>query len=399
MTPTQTATPAPSSTPTNTLTPTVTPTAAQRTFVGYVYEGNKGNRNHPLQGVEVKLWGAWAPGTHGFYLTKTNTDYQGRFQLSYTASYPHYSLIESDPLGYTSVGAIAGPGGFVLDQPVGNWVEFRNTTAGEYAGTEFYDLPSEGTATPTTTPDGTQTVTPTPTSGTPSPTAPPSGQPVYVGQRAAKDTFLNGREPDEQNGRLGHLHLGLSAQGPHKTALLWFDLDEIPLGSIVREATLFLFGRDVDGTIPLCAEGLKRNWQEYEASWEQAAEEDPWDQGGALGAEDADGECVPAVFTDGGRVQFYEWDVSGLVGDWLRGSRLNDGFLVHIVRGSKAKETHGLYSREYSEAALRPMLSVVFYAATPTLTPTHTATPTLTPSLTPTAVGRLVLPLILHPAQ
>jgi len=395
--PTPTETPLPSATPTETGTPTITPTATQtpigqrRTFSGTVYSGQKGDRRVPLSGVSVKLWGSFVAGTHGHVLLLDTTDFAGKFSFDITASFPHYSVIESDPPGYQSAGTIAGPGGVVIDYPEGNWVEFRNTAAGNYPGTEFWDIP--GDVTPTATPTTEQSPTVTPTVGTPTPTL-PSGLPHFVSRRADADTYINSRVPEEQNGRLGHLHFGLSAEGPHKNSLLWFDLGDIPVGAIVREASLLLFGRNVDETIPLCAEGLLTDWDEYQANWNQPHDGVSWDEPGGLGEYDADGQCVRSAFTDAGQIQFYEIDVSTLVGQWLSGQRDNQGFFVHLPRGSKAKETHGLYSREYSEAALHPQLSLVYYDPPPTPTPTVTPTNTPTPTATPTQ--RLTLPLILR---
>lgn len=221
------------------------------------------------------------------------------------------------------------------------------------------------------------------------------------------DTFLNVREPEVNNGRLGHLHLGMDAGGRTKNALLWFDLDDIPKGALVREAFLFLFGRDVDPDVPLCVFGLRRGWEEYQATWRQARDDDPWGLEGALQVGvDRGGECVPGTFRDGGLVQFYEWDVSSLVQQWANDMAQNHGFLVATHPDSKAKEAQGLYSREYSEFGLRPLLSIAYFelppTSTPTLTPTTTPTPTetatptatLTPTPTATLPGPICLPLV-----
>ncbi|MCD6520702.1 MAG: DNRLRE domain-containing protein [Anaerolineae bacterium] len=378
-TPSITPTPLPSATSPPTSTPTASPTPGMRTFSGRVYEGGFGDTSHPLAGVEVQLWGSWTAGHPGIYLTRDTTDAQGRFEITYVGSYPHYSLIEVDPPGYISTGASPGTGGIVPDSS-GNWVEFRNALPGLYSGTLFFDRPAEGTLTPTSTATPLETAT-----------VSPPGTPVYESQRAAMDTYINEREPQTNYGRLGHLHLGMHATGPIKTALLWFDLSEVPQGARVSEATLFLFGRDVDPTVPLCVSQLLRPWEEYEATWLEASEGVPWDVPGALGVgTDHEAPCLQGEFKDEGQIQFYEWDVREMVQGWIDGTHENYGFIVMIPEGAKAKETHGLYSREYSEFALRPFLALLYTEPTPTFTPTltptytATATPTCTPTATPT---------------
>lgn len=401
-TPTITPTPSPSSTALPTQTPTITPTASQRTFSGNVYRGGLGDISHPLAGVEVQLRGSWSDGQPGTYLARTTTNAQGFFTISYLGSYPNYSLIELDPEGYTSAGAIAGTGGIVPDSS-GNWVEFRNTTPGEYPGTMFFDiLVAEATPTSTVKPEETPEATPSPTSTLPSPTPYIPNVPIYKGLRAIRDTYLNAREPSTNYGNIGHLHFGVSASGAIKTVVVWFDLSDIPMGAIVSEAQLALFGQNVyrGGEVPLQVYGLKRDWREMEATWLEAQNDVTWGQAGALSiATDRDESGATGTFVDGGRAQYYEWNVQALVQEWLNG-RPNYGMLLMIPQGPYALETMGLYSGEYSEFALRPFLSIVYTMPEPTPTPTATATATPTETLTPTPTATLTItPTPTEPAR
>jgi len=401
-TPTITPTPSPSSTAFPSGTPTITPTASQRTFTGNVYRGGLGDISHPLAGVEVQLRGSWNDGQPGTYLGRTTTNAQGFFTISYLGSYPNYSLIEIDPEGYTSAGAIAGTGGIVPDSS-GNWVEFRHTTPGEYTGTMFFDiLSSEATPTSTVKPEETPEATPSPTNTPPSPTPYIPNVPIYEGLRALKDTYLNAREPAMNYGNIGHLHFGVSALGAVKTTVMWFDLSKIPQGAIVSEAQLDLFGQDVyrGGEVPLYVYGLKRDWRELEATWLEAKDDTPWGQAGAVSTfTDRDDSGVQGVFVDGGRAQYYEWNVQTLVQEWLNG-RPNYGMLLMIPQGPYALETMGLYSGEYSEFALRPFLSIVYVMPEPTPTPTATVTITPTETLTPTATATATItPTPTEPAR
>jgi cell division septation protein DedD len=158
-------------------TPTPT-TSPGRTFSGYVYEGLIGDRSHPLADVGITLWGSNdGSSPYGTWLGFMKTTAAGYFQFttSGTQVYTYYNLIETNPPGYYSTGAVAGPGGAVKTE---DWIRYTSIPPGNYAGNEFYDrlIPTPTpTATPTVTftPSPTHTATPTPTE-TPTPTASPT---------------------------------------------------------------------------------------------------------------------------------------------------------------------------------------------------------------------------------
>lgn len=414
-TPTVTNTPQPGATDLPTATPSATLTPAGHTFSGYVYQGGFGDTSRPLQGVEVYLYGSMVIGRPGSYLARSITDSQGRFEFSYSGSYPHYSLVEQDLPGYESKGAIPGTGGIVPDSS-GNWVEFRYAMSGDHSGTMFFDY-LLSTATPTSaltetpTPESTLTATLTETVVKPSATPTPLGTPVYVSLRASRDTYITEEFPDQNFGPAGSLELSLLSDGPFKNVLVGFDLRDIPSSAIVTEAKLFLFGRDVygGGNIPLWVYGLRRDWDELRATWRRASADEVWEQGGAIGASDHDNVSFRDSFMDGSQVDYYEWDVRSLVQGWISGERRNDGFLITPAGGTVAFIKLGLYSREYREFALLPFLSLVYTVPPPTPAPTATETPTLT--ATPTATetptetatltpaGFVFLPVVLKTGQ
>ena len=157
---TMTETPSPSPTCSKTPTATRTPTVTLRTFSGHVYEGAVGDRLHPLEGVAIRLYGSWKPGYRGTLLAVDFTNVQGHFAFSLESSYPHYSLTEENPPGYTSGGIVPGTEGIAATW---DWVEFRDTVAGDYSGIEFYDTPLSGN---TPAPSATWTATATTTTHT-----------------------------------------------------------------------------------------------------------------------------------------------------------------------------------------------------------------------------------------
>ncbi len=141
---TPTATRTPTATGTATATPTLTPTPTWL-FEGRVYEGEVGDESRPLQGVTVSLHGANAPYPDlGTIITSTTTDGAGWYGLPVPGGYEYYSIRETDPLGYISVGATTLNG----TVRTANWIEFAAPLAGQdLTGNKFWD---RLTPTPTT---------------------------------------------------------------------------------------------------------------------------------------------------------------------------------------------------------------------------------------------------------
>lgn len=146
-------------TPTPTRTPT--PTGIDFTFSGRVYDGQVGNEAHAIAGVTVSLYGAnGAYPVPGTFIRSTTTDPAGWFGLVLhpaEQTWELYSVRETDPPGYSSVGATS-PGGTVRSP---NWIEFSIPLAGkDLTANKFWDL---SLATPTATPTSTATLTASPT--------------------------------------------------------------------------------------------------------------------------------------------------------------------------------------------------------------------------------------------
>jgi len=391
LSPTPSSTSTPSLTPTTTPTPSITPTASTRTFAGHVYRGGLSDTSRPIQGVVVQLLGSNVAGHPGTFLKQGTTDSLGHYSITYTGSYPNYSLVEIDPSGYASAGVIPAPGGTAPDSS-GNWVEFRNPPMGALADSDFFDyLVSQTSPTPTSsaTSGPSHTPGPSPTGGTPGPTAPASDQPTADTRRVAKDTMISLAEANTNYGRQGYLHLGYLAAGPSKNILLWFDLSDVPADAVVMDALVTIFGRQLEGEIPLCLSGMHRDWGEYQATWKESWAGTKWAQDGAMDTLiDRDDMCLLGTFSDGADIDSYGFDITPLMQEWLDGTRPNDGMFIRVAPGSRAVSTLPFYSREYSQPYLRPLLSFTYTR------PTQTPTPSPTLSATPTRRGLLLLPLI-----
>ncbi len=144
------------------------------TFRGGVYDGGLGDTSTPLPSVVVQLYGSGSPsGGPGIWFKTTTSGSDGSYTLSTQVNCPYFNILEVDPTGYVSMGALSGSGGTVKNK---NWIQFGSPAPGAYDGNNFFDVPAGGTATPTVTPSptntpGTPTVGPSPTASvTPSPT-------------------------------------------------------------------------------------------------------------------------------------------------------------------------------------------------------------------------------------
>jgi uncharacterized repeat protein (TIGR01451 family) len=154
-----------------TATPTPTSTPVCWTFQGRVYEGNVGEEpptSQPLQGVTVSVSGSNNPyPDSGTSIDSTTTNAEGWYGLvvcDYDGPWEFYHIVETDPPGYTSVGATS-VGGTVR---TANWIEYEIPLEGKtLTGNKFWDRgPEEETPTPTPTSTGEppeHTPTPTPT--------------------------------------------------------------------------------------------------------------------------------------------------------------------------------------------------------------------------------------------
>jgi hypothetical protein len=94
---------------------------ADWTFQGRVYKRQVGEEVYPAPGVTVSVYGANDPyPNEGTLITSTVTDGDGWYSLTASDEYEHYHIRETDPDGYTSVGATS-VGGEVKEA---NWIQY-----------------------------------------------------------------------------------------------------------------------------------------------------------------------------------------------------------------------------------------------------------------------------------
>ncbi len=107
------------------------------TFQGRVYKGATGEEIYPAPGVTVALYGANAPyPTAGVLITTTTTNAEGWYGLTAPDGYEYYHIRETDPAGYTSVGATSVSG----EVKEANWIQYTWPLEGKtLSGNKFWD--------------------------------------------------------------------------------------------------------------------------------------------------------------------------------------------------------------------------------------------------------------------
>ncbi|MCD6520811.1 MAG: DNRLRE domain-containing protein, partial [Anaerolineae bacterium] len=221
------------------------------------------------------------------------------------------------------------------------------------------------------TPTATPTVTGTPPTPTPTstvhytPTVTPTPRTDIFGP--VKDTYIHSWYPTNNYG--GAESIQVRSSGVQR-GLLQFDLSSIPAGSMVYEAQLRLYsttsGRPL---IDIAAYGLKRDWVEREATWEEAASGASW---GSPGASNPSSDYNPTAL-DTQRVTgtgWYEWTVTDLVQQWVNDPSQNHGLLLIGLSGPST--VYAFSSREHGISSQRPQLVVRWLEVQPTPTPSPT---------------------------
>ena len=105
-------------------------------------------------------------------------------------------------------------------------------------------------------------------------------------------------------------------------ALFKFNLNRIPAGAQIVEATLSVYHRDGnDPDVPITAHRITNSWTEDDVTWEKRDSGQNWDTPG--GDFDPNAVATTLVGTDG--KMRYEWELTDLVQGWLNGRYENYG--------------------------------------------------------------------------
>ena len=268
--------------------------------------------------------------------------------------------------------------------------------------------------TPTHTPTSTTTLTPTRTAtSTPTlmpthtntPTITPTPQRTLEitlqkevsptsSYSGVQDTYLHGWYPNTPYGttqpEASFLRL---RQDGWARSLIKFDLaplfQNLSPGAtiVVLEAKLFLSLAWTSNTVPMSVDiyRVNRHWEEVTATWNS-----PWSEGGCNAVPGDRQEVFVATASVPTLVgEWVNWDITGLVQEWVSGQSVNEGVLL-IGKGEVNREIT-FRSSDHGEFLIRPKLYIKYFEQppTPTSEPTRTNTPTSTATLTLTPTNTL----------
>lgn len=264
--------------------------------------------------------------------------------------------------------------------------------AGDFALRIECPLALQATPTVTSTPSPTPTITQTPTRG-PTATPTPTREPLHVhlplvlhslptqplatatvsfqqdidGYQGASDTTLDSWEPERNSGTEALFRLRYNRSGGGYTEMapiIRFDLSVLPRGADVMTATLRLYLEEKSNTNDFRAElrGLLRGWDEFSATWQQAATGLPWAVPGAQGAQDrmAWADDIQVIGDAGA---WYSLDATQLTQMWLDDPTSNYGAILLAKGGTYDANVEARFaSRDASTAGQHPQLIVTYSA-------------------------------------
>jgi len=163
--------------------------------------------------------------------------------------------------------------------------------------------------------------------------------------------------------------------------LIRFDLSSIPYWADVVEARLYLYAnwyceRRCHDPFQVTVYKLIRPWEETEASWYMASSGDMW---GLAGADDTSDRDLSAagITTIQETNQWYNWEITSLVQDWVSTPEQNRGMIL-VGSGSSLNIKRSFWTSEHGSTSQLPKLMVI-YEVPPDVTPEPTNTPTTTP--------------------
>lgn len=181
---------------------------------------------------------------------------------------------------------------------------------------------------------------------------------------AEADAYIASDRPNENFGSAA-LYVGYHNSGEDRfgaeRSLIRFDLSSIPPGATILEARLRLymsFATPSDGNpMRIIARQLNSAWDEQFVTWNT---EPMW------GDVQAEAFVNPV---DG----WYEWDLSGLVGNWMSGQTINHG--VEMIGDERVQQRERAFNSRETQSNLYPRLLVRYSEQSDTEPPNVTVNP------------------------
>lgn len=245
---------------------------------------------------------------------------------------------------------------------------FASAHYGTAAYRPRFVLTYRASGSPTQTPTATPTVvapadTPTPTT-TATLTRTPGAGPITItlqqgvnGYTGSGATQIDRYDPATNCCSLDIFRVGYKQR---YGALLRFDLSSIPPGATIVRATARLYSTAWGGSdITAGAYAVLRGLNVCQATWNQASTGSPWAVPGAGDpATDRRADAESVVTTAGPR-QYYDWDLTRLVQQWVGGTLVNNGWML-----STGSPTHTgvMYFANANNAtvSMRPQMIVTY---------------------------------------
>jgi hypothetical protein len=174
--------------------------------------------------------------------------------------------------------------------------------------------------------------------------------PAYTG---TTDTWLDADDPDDTMGTAATCY----ADGDEKSAVLRWDVSEIPAGRTIDEVTITLDVTNATDRRGYYAYPLSRAWTQAHATWNDYDDSLPWQLPGASGAMDR--AALPAAKWTPVATGKQVFSLNpAIVQSWLDSPSTNHGLLITNEANSNGVDFR---CRETTTAANRPKLTVVYH--------------------------------------
>ena len=176
----------------------------------------------------------------------------------------------------------------------------------------------------------------------------------YLG---TSDSYMNSGQAGNSFGAATQLLLDGEDAGADLVSMIRWDISDIPAGSSINSVSISL-GVFNPSNSSYQTYPLLRNWDEGLVSWNNA-DGSNWESGGAQGATDKGASSLGTINATGTGSYTLNLNATGVqvVQDWVDGTSSNFGLLFSNLTSSDGVD---MYSRESSDPASRPKLSVTF---------------------------------------
>jgi dienelactone hydrolase len=190
------------------------------------------------------------------------------------------------------------------------------------------------------------------------------------------DTFMKEWEATAIKGDESYF----SVDSGDQSALLRFDLSDLPQPILIHAAYLYLTTGWGSEELDINMYRVLRHWEEMEANWIHARDGVEWAGPGCTDIETDYLGVVSASKRITSPNTEYRFNVRNLVEYWVNHPGENHGLLLQ----GAGSGSYQFASSENPSVNSRPKLEIIYIVATPSPTPTQTDTPTQTPTVTPT---------------